>query len=73
MWPSGSKLVSNSRPRLRGYKREYVFGQEAALTALECLTKLVRDSIAKNERAVDEQRRSMRALENAQPVSGAIH
>jgi hypothetical protein len=48
---------------------EYVFGQEAALAALECLTKIWRDALAKNR----EQERSREALVNAQPLTRAIH
>jgi len=48
---------------------EYIFGEEAALAALECLTKLLKDDMAKNQ----EQERSREALENARPSSGAIH
>jgi hypothetical protein len=49
---------------------ERVFGQPAAIKALECLMRIVKESMAQT---AEEQERSLKALENAQPLTGAIH
>ncbi len=50
-----------------------VFGQKAAVSALECLMRIVKQSMAENQKTAEDQRRSREALKIAIPHTASVH